>query len=157
MKKIVPLLFILIFGVKVAFAQQHSQLTFPIAELGNCNNVQTCKVYCDQPQNHEACIAFAKSKGLHKTKVSAHKADALTFAKSELGCDSITSCKALCEQKENHQKCQVFANKRGLAHSPPEHEELLTKAKQNLSCDSFESCKALCDQKENYTKCAALL
>lgn len=164
MKKLLLLLFILIFGVKVAFAesdsvlaQQDPQLTFPITELGKCNNVQTCKVYCDQPQNHEACIAFAKSKGLYKHKVSPQKADALILAKSELGCDTITSCKALCEQKENYQQCKSFAIKHGLAHSPPEHEQLLAKAKQHLNCDSFESCKALCDHEANYTKCAALL
>lgn len=135
-------------------------ITFPIAELGNCNNVQTCKVYCDQPENKGTCIAFAKSKGIYKETVSEQKVNALSAAKAELGCDSIESCKNYCAQKVNQSKCQSFAQKHGLSTSQKvsaKDEELLSKAKQNLNCDSFDSCKALCEQKANYTKCAALL
>lgn len=157
MRKIFISIILFILSANIAFAQQDPQITFPIAELGNCNNAQTCKVYCDQEENREACIAFAKSKGLYKTKVNAQKATALSFAKIELGCDSIASCKALCEKKEDQQKCKDFAIKHGLGSPKPEEDELLAKAKQNLNCDSFEECKALCDQQDNYTKCAALL
>ena len=134
-------------------------ITYPIPELGNCNNAQTCKVYCDQPENKDSCIAFAKSKNLYKETVRKEKVNTLSFAKDELGCNSIKSCKNYCEQKINQSKCQSFAQKHGLFTSQevsPKDEELLSKAKQNLNCDSFDSCKALCDQKANYTKCAGL-
>lgn len=158
MKNILLLLIFLILGTNIASAQQNTQITFPIAELGNCNNIQTCKVYCDQRENHESCIAFAKSKGLYKETVNEKKANALALAKGELGCTSFQSCKAFCEQAENKAKCQSFAQKHALVttHSAKD-EKLLEKAKQNLNCSSAEECKVLCDKQENYTKCAALL
>lgn len=132
-------------------------LTFPIPELGNCNNAATCKVYCDQPQNYQACMEFAKSKGFYKEKVDQRHVDLLPAAKETLGCNSITTCKNFCQQEANQLRCQAFAQKHGLSTSSAENEQLLIRAKQNLSCDSFESCRMLCDQQENYTKCAALL
>ncbi|MBI2019861.1 hypothetical protein HYS94_00360 [Candidatus Daviesbacteria bacterium] len=158
MNKFLILIIFLIFGASSVFAQSNPQLTFPIAELGNCNNVQTCKVYCDQPENRDVCISFAKSKGLYKDKVDEKQVQLLSLAKTELGCETLNSCKLFCAQQENQIRCQQFAQKHGLAALPSaKNEELLIRAKQNLNCDSFESCKSLCDQKENYTKCAALL
>lgn len=144
-------------------AGTHAQeITFPIEELGNCNNAATCKVYCDQPQNHDACTSFAKEKGIAagKRRVNEKHAASLSAAKTALGCSTISACQAFCEEQVNWERCQAFAQKHGLAtpqtHSPKD-EELLIKAKQNLNCDSFESCRTLCDQQDNYTKCAALL
>lgn len=157
MNKVLILVIFLIFGAGSVFAQ--SEITFPIPELGNCNNVQTCKVYCDQEENKDACIDFAKSKGLHKSKVNEKQVELLSFAKTELGCETLNACKLFCAQQENYTHCQQFAQNHGLAQAPtsPAKDELLAKAKQNLNCDSFESCRALCDQQENYTKCAALM
>lgn len=129
-----------------------TDITFPIPELGNCNNVSTCKVYCDQSENHQSCIDFAKSKGFYKEKVDKKHIDAAALAKTELGCSSFEECKKFCEQKANREKCSTFGQKHGLV-----EDELLNKAREHLGCDSFESCRALCDQKGNYTKCAALL
>ena len=157
MKKILLIFLFLIFGANIALAQK-DQITFPIAELGNCNNVQTCKVYCEQIENREACITFAKSKGFYKSKVEKKQVELLELAKTELGCETFNSCKLFCNQQENYTRCQQFAQKHGLATPPStQDQELLSKAQQNLNCSSAEECKALCDQQENYTKCAALI
>lgn len=163
-------LFFIVFSIfaltNLVYAQSQDQLaqkhgiTFPIQELGNCNNIATCKVYCNQEENRDSCIAFAKSKGFYKETVNESQVTALSIAKAELGCDSVNSCKTLCQQKTNQARCQSFAQKHGLATSQTlssKDEEILVKAKQNLGCDSFESCRALCDQEANYVKCAALL
>lgn len=157
MNKFLILVIFLIFGVSSVLAQQDPQISFPIAELGNCNNAQTCKIYCNQSENHEACKQFAKSKGLYKDKVDEKQVELLSLAKQGLGCETILSCRDFCSQEANYQKCQSFAKKHGLAQTGSEDEQLLSKAKQNLNCDSLESCKTLCDQQENYVKCAALL
>ena len=158
MNKFLILVIFLIFGASSILAQSNPQLTFPIVELGNCNNVQTCKVYCDQPENRQACVDFSKSKGFYKDKVDQKQVQLLSFAKTELGCETLNSCKLFCSQQENYARCQQFAQKQGLATAPSgKDEELLAKAKQNFNCDSFESCKTLCDNEQNYTKCAALL
>ncbi|MEK7617138.1 MAG: hypothetical protein AAB414_03720 [Patescibacteria group bacterium] len=158
MNQFLILVIFLIFGASSVSALQDPQITFPISELGNCNNVQTCKVYCDQIENYQACKLFAKSKGLYKDKIDKKQVDLLSQAKTELGCETIISCREFCSQEVNYQKCQSFAQKHGLTTAPSANdEELFIRAQQNLNCDSFESCKTLCDQKENYVKCAALL
>ena len=103
------LIFILLGIPSLTYAQEN--ITFPISELGNCNNVTTCKVFCDQRENHDACIAFAKAKGFYKETVDKKHADTLPLAKSELGCSDVESCKKFCEQKVNQAKCQSFAQK----------------------------------------------
>ena len=144
-------------------AGTHAQtMTFPIVELGNCNNAATCKIYCDQPQNHDACTLFAKEKGIAagKRRVNEKHVSVLSSAKTALGCSTIAACQSFCEEQANWERCQVFAQKHGLSTSQKvsaKDEELLSEAKQNLNCDSFDSCEALCEQKANYTKCAALL
>lgn len=144
------------------FAQQ-LPITFPIPELGNCTNVATCKVYCDQSDNREACSAFAKAKGLlqGKRKVNEKQVAILVRAQTELGCQTLPACQAFCEQPQNITKCQAFANRHGLSSPPPpskiSDEELLKTAKEKLGCESYDSCQRLCDEERNYTKCAALM
>lgn len=141
----------------------HAQaIAFPIVELGNCNNVATCKVYCDQLQNHDACVSFAKEKGIAvgKRRVNEKYAVVLSSAKTALGCSTVAACQSFCEEQANWERCQAFAQKHSLGTSQipsPKDEELLVKAKQNLNCSSAEECRVLCDKQENYTKCAALL
>ena len=49
-----------------AFAQSEEEIakkygiTFPIAELGSCTNISSCKTFCNDPKNHQACGDFAK-------------------------------------------------------------------------------------------------
>ena len=74
-KKLLPIL-ILILGmvVSVSVLAQTGEdefeikvtikVTYPIEELGNCGSKAECKSFCDNPSNIEACVAFAKSKGL---------------------------------------------------------------------------------------------
>ena len=40
---------------------------YPIAELGNCKNKDSCKTYCDKPANVASCIAFAEKNNLMTT------------------------------------------------------------------------------------------
>ena len=44
-----------------AYAQE---VNFPIAELGNCIDKQDCKLFCDKPENNDACLSFAKKNKL---------------------------------------------------------------------------------------------
>ena len=150
----------LTFNLRFAHAQS---VSFPIPELGNCTNVATCKVYCDQPENRNACIAFAKAKGFSKVKgkVNEKQVALLEAAKTELGCQTVPTCQALCDQPENVAKCEAFAKRHGMASTPPpseiSDEELLKAAKEKLGCESYDSCQRLCDEERNYTKCAALM
>lgn len=47
------------------FAQRElpPEITFPIAELGNCGSQGECAAYCDLPENMPACLDFAEAHG----------------------------------------------------------------------------------------------
>ncbi|MEK7112950.1 MAG: LamG domain-containing protein, partial [Patescibacteria group bacterium] len=41
-----------------------SNITYPVAKLGDCANQQDCKTYCGTASNHSQCVAFAQKAGL---------------------------------------------------------------------------------------------
>jgi hypothetical protein len=130
-------------------------ITFPVAELGNCNNLDECKTYCNDATHQTECVEFAKKKGFYKEQKSAVKNSITIAAKQALGCDGETACKQFCSLSENKQKCSEFAKSHNLV---PVKEDLkksetLTKAKEILGCDSVDACKLLCQKEENKTKC----
>lgn len=130
-------------------------ITFPIAELGNCGSISACKSYCDNTENIDKCISFAKAKGFDK-EVGAPNQDVLSSAQSELGCNSEGSCRTICEKEENFDRCSSFAQKHNLG-SPrgnPGDRKVLNKARDLLGCDSESSCRAVCEQEANQQRCS---
>lgn len=146
--------FIVMAGVVSA---QTSNITFPIAQLGNCSSVADCKTYCDDPTHLDSCIAFAKEKGFYKeTSLDSQKEAILEDAKTTLGCDSLDSCKIFCQNSANASACSDFAKKHSLKGGNSQIDNVtLDKAKTELGCDNAASCMALCDQEENKAKCAS--
>lgn len=132
-------------------------LQFPISELGNCSDYNSCLTYCDDPVNNAACIDFAKKKGFYKDDPIMAPTDSFwKEAKSALGCDSQDSCLAFCSQQENFDKCDQFSKSKDITGGyveNPEKKEFLEKAKQILGCDSAVSCSNFCDNKDNVLKC----
>lgn len=136
-------------------ARKHG-VTFPIAELGNCLDFNSCRTFCEDPVNRETCISFAKKKGFHE-EPSTRPDEILRTAKTELGCDSENSCKTFCEQEANHSKCFSFAQKYNLGGGQiqdPSKGEILNKAKEVLGCNSYESCRSFCGNLDNAQKCS---
>ena len=132
-------------------------ITFPVAELGNCNSIIECKAYCADSTHQDACVAFAKKKRFYKENQSNSKIQSLIEkAKLELGCSSATECKAFCSKEANQDKCRSFAQKHSLGDREKEATpsgKILDKAKSFLGCDSYEACKAFCQQSVNHDKC----
>lgn len=138
-------------------AKQYN-ITFPIADLGNCAGPQECRDFCEQPANQTACMAFAKKKGFDKEiekpdGMDAGKRDELLGkAKTELGCTSMESCSRVCES--DHSRCEAFAKKHGMYQEPPsqgrysseEKQKLIQKAKSEMGCTSMKSCRSTCEK-----------
>lgn len=135
-------------------------ITFPIAELGNCESYQTCKAYCDKPTSANACISFAKAKGFYKEEsVSIRVPVDLSVAQKELGCSSASSCREFCDKRDNWLVCKKFAEKYGLtsqgtAFTSKKDVEVLEEAKKELGCNSPDQCWAYCEKEESFRKCA---
>ncbi len=124
-------------------------VTFPIAELGSCANLNECKTYCSDPVNQTQCTDFAKKKGFYKEQKNAVKNSIAIGAKLELGCDSESACKAFRGNQVNWQKCGEFAKKHNLGGGQVEDPA----KREILGCDSVDSCKGFCQKEENQQKC----
>lgn len=156
--------------IKAVFAEDASgsaetsvkkfNITFPISTLGNCADLQSCKTYCEDPVNKEACINFAKSKGFYKeppkSEGNVRSKLILEKAKEELGCSTEQDCKALCSDQANADKCSAFAKKYGIGKEKENsiRQSIIEKAKSFLGCTSEETCKAFCQDSNNHDKCS---
>ncbi len=137
-------------------AAKKYNVSFPVAELGNCNNIAECRTYCEDPINQTACVNFAKAKGFYKEDLSERQQELLNLAKTELGCTDIAGCQSLCHQQENFEKCNTFARKHGVSGGhveDPAKQEIVRKAQEVLGCNSAQSCKSYCEQEQNRDKC----
>lgn len=155
---------------KSAFAQEASDsgeekakkfnITFPVSELGNCSSFTNCLVFCANPDNKDACVAFARKKGFYKNpnegQGNARQRSLLEKAKVELGCSTEEECKAFCSDEANKDKCAAFAKKYNIdtRSKNPGSKDVLEKARQVLGCNSPESCKAVCQHEANHEKCS---
>lgn len=131
-------------------------ITFPIAELGGCTDIDSCRNFCEDPINTTTCINYAKSKGFYEEE-DVEKTEILQKAKQVLGCDSYESCQNFCSISTNFDKCDTFAKQQGLSGGhidDPGKQEILQKAKEILGCDSYSSCTSFCSNDANRNKCS---
>lgn len=138
-------------------AAKKYNISFPIQELGECQNFSSCRAYCDDPNHQDACISFAKKKGFYSEPAQSRDPGVINDAKSDLGCDSESSCRAVCEKEENIDKCSNFAQKHNLGGGrtrDTQNPQVLEKAKSILGCDSPDSCKVICEQEANRERCS---
>src|SRR3989344_2599154 len=122
MKKITPFLVIitglLVSGIMVTSqaVAQESQISFPIAELGNCGSKEECKTYCDKTGNMSACISFAKKNKL-MSENEATIAETIIKNGGPGNCKAREECETFCNNIGNIDQCISFAEKNGLMHS----------------------------------------
>lgn len=153
----------LFFLVAPVFAQSEEDLakkygiTFPIAELGNCTNVASCKTFCDDTKNHQSCTDFAKKHKLSgdSSKSSSEKSDEeiLKLARAELGCSSYDACMQFCEEENNMEKCIDFAARHNLMENASQMKQQMSALKNLLGCNSMKACMDFCNNPINMQKC----
>ncbi len=132
-------------------------VVFPIVELGNCADFISCRTFCADTVNIDACKAYGRKKGFYNEQEEINKKRMLLQrAKLELKCSEET-CKNFCEQKENSVRCKNFI----LKYKPETervktkiNQEMVVKAKLLLGCTTPEACKTLCEQENNKQKCS---
>lgn len=161
------LLFALLFAAGIVFAQ--SNITFPVAELGNCGSKSECRAYCDidgpfademsdreRAGRREACSDFASSRGIKKPKHDAGKFEVVKEdggpdGKCGKSADPIGACSSLCDSSENISICIDYAKKHNLFEGKElEEAEKVAGAlgrgvKLPAACKNADSCKATCD------------
>src|SRR3989344_1200448 len=133
-------------------------ITFPVAELGNCTSITSCKTFCDNSKNHQSCTDFAKKHNLHnnssKTSSAKSEEEILTLAKAELGCNSYDSCMQFCEEENNMEKCMDFAARHNLdGGDTSQMKQQMSAIKNLLGCNSMKACMDFCNNPINMQKC----
>ena len=133
-------------------------VTFPIKELGNCENKGACLNYCDDPVNYSSCVDYAKTKGFYvPDKLQSEDSKFWDKSKTDLGCNDKDSCSDFCAKEENKATCDKFSKNEGLIGGyvqEPDQPQFIDQAKKELGCDSAESCGSFCDKPENSKKCS---
>ena len=141
-------------------AADEPQITYPIAELGNCASQAECKAYCDLPENIPACLDWAERNGvLPKEKVEEAKkkieiANKIEVLEGPGGCKSVEECDAYCSVPDHIEECLKFSAEHGLI-----SEEEFKKVEEQMNkggpggCKSKEECDAFCADPANEEVC----
>lgn len=150
-----------IIGSALAQAQQNSfdSIQYPVKELGNCQNKQACKTYCDNSKNIDACLAFAEENNLMSPK---ELAMAKKFKEIGMvgpgGCDGKDACDAYCSDSNHMEECITFAQQNGLMSGKEleESQKVLSAIKKGIkppACSGKEECDAYCFSSEHMEEC----
>ncbi|KPJ54636.1 hypothetical protein AMJ47_04035 [Parcubacteria bacterium DG_72] len=157
MKKIfllIPLFFVPFF----ISAQSLDNIEYPIEELGNCENRQECKLFCDKIGNLESCFNFSKK---HNLLAQCDLDDARRFLNALkkginlLPCETKAECLDFCSKPENLDQCLVFSQETGII---SRDQALLIKRTAGLGpgqCKNHEDCKNYCSEENNVDECLA--
>lgn len=131
-------------------------LQYPIAALGNCSSVSSCRDYCDIAANQSACLAFAAQNRLMTQAQVARAQQFLSLLQSGQtpgNCSSAGECRTYCSDSAHADACLNFAEQAGF----------ITQAQVNAirssgghgpgGCTSEQSCATFCNNPQNQTAC----
>lgn len=139
-------------------------ITYPVADLGNCKDAANCFSYCSYPEHAMACYNFAMSHKIAKAKEikTVKIIKSLEAAKLELGCSTKDECRIFCSLSANFDKCRTFAAKEGLEEQTTASSsaristpEIIDAARAELGCNARLDCATFCAKAENREKCIA--
>ncbi|MBI5794391.1 hypothetical protein HZA87_04930 [Candidatus Uhrbacteria bacterium] len=160
-----PRLALLCAALGLLFAFQASasveDVSFPIAELGNCASQDECFAYCDVAENYDACISYAQANDLLPEEDIQKYKDMQASVENggPGGCTDETSCESYCSDVEHLEECLTFASENGLMSEDElaEAQKVLTALQSGVSlpggCTSEEACDAYCQELENMQEC----
>lgn len=136
-----------------------TSLSYPIAELGNCQSEEDCSNYCDNEENVSKCTDFAVKKGLMTQEESDLAKNAADTNNGPGGCGDIKSCASFCDNSENINVCLDYAKSNGLMSN-----EELVDAKKVMEvidgngktpgdCQTPEQCQEYCAVESHLDEC----
>lgn len=158
--------YILITGILVTIAmtgsvnaQTNSEISFPVAGLGNCADKAACKVYCDKSENVDACLSFAGKNNLmsqEEIKVAKNfKGKGMT---GPGGCNGKDACNTYCNNSDHINECVTFAEKNGMMSGEQLGEAkkvqaAIARGVKPPTCGGKEACTAYCSSSEHMEEC----
>ncbi len=143
-----------IFGFSLlASASSPFDITFPIPELGNCQDEVECRTFCDSFANKDACIGFAQQHGLASDDQVERVRQLPSVGPG--GCESELGCRAYCEESNHVEECLDFAEEHTLI-----GKEELGKIREFSKeapggCRDSKECRAYCEDANHQEECFA--
>ncbi len=145
---------------------------------GGCTTPESCKTFCENINNIEACIAFAEENGFEDAHIAESK-KILAYIKSggvmPGGCTGKTECEAYCEDFAHAEECFLFAERAGITSmdggqgggpgsrfgkrgppAPAEFKKLLELIKSGEmpgGCKSKAECESYCRTQGHFEEC----
>lgn len=156
MKKYIFLIIPLLFAGNVL--AQEIQISYPVAELGNCQNQEECKVYCNNKKHGEACIAFAEKNNLMAPQEIAVARKMLAGEKGPGGCEDKDSCEIYCNDMSHMNECISYAEANSLI--PPEEladakkvQAAMARGINPPACKDKKACDSYCESADHMEEC----
>ncbi|MCK9578755.1 hypothetical protein M0R01_04695 [bacterium] len=153
-----------LFPFYIAHAQPNLEnITYPVAELGQCNNREECEKYCNEGKNMIVCINYAEKNNLlskEDIKTSKIVAEKITKGETPGQCKTREECESFCKGSiENINQCVAFGESLGVI---PEKE--LVQAKKIIKilkdgastpgkCKTKDECESYCANNLNIDEC----
>ncbi|MEW6617334.1 MAG: hypothetical protein AB1333_02855 [Patescibacteria group bacterium] len=158
---------IIFLGIFVSFwiivDAQVSTIVFPVKELGNCTNQETCKTYCNQPDHITECTAFGTEHNLISKDDAERAREFADVLKGEGPgqCRNKVDCEVYCNDIAHADECIAFAEKHNFIKL-----EDLAQAKQVAKalkeggtlpgqCKDKSSCEQYCADTAHVDECLA--
>jgi len=166
MKKYFLFILISIFSLAFTISAQEkdpfSEISFPVIELGNCQNKEDCELYCEKLENMETCLIFAEDHALLTGDEieMGREMLALGVTAGPGGCRSEVECELYCDDIDHIEECIIFAKEHNLipAEELVEAEKVLAAIKRGLkppNCRGKRECDIYCSQPQNMEECIA--
>lgn len=152
----ISILIFLLFAPVFVFAQNLEIISYPIEELGGCENKEACRAFCDKFENLEKCLNFSEKNVL---LTDCRLTDARKFLNAINGglkllpCKSKEECRVYCSDEVNFKECLNFVENAGFL---SRDEALLLKrtgGKGPGACQTKEDCQEYCSQENHLDEC----
>ena len=163
MKKIYIIILSFLFLCSASFilAQDpFDNLVYPIAGLGNCENKETCGLYCDEEENMSVCLDYAEQHQLMPEKdiEMGRKMIEIGEKSGPGGCKSHEECKTYCDNINNIRECITFAQENDLMDEKEIEEskkvmEAVERGIKPPNCMGREECDIYCYEPEHMEEC----
>jgi len=137
-------------------------VTFPISELGGCQDQAACATYCDQQENMESCIVYGAKQGMlsEQEAIIAQKAVAkIKNGETPGGCKDKESCANYCQSNlQDLNVCIGFAEEIGLPASEIAQAKKIAKALEKGAglpgnCNGKGACENYCKDSKHIDEC----
>ncbi|MBI4155855.1 MAG: hypothetical protein HY507_01315 [Candidatus Zambryskibacteria bacterium] len=137
-------------------------ITYPVKELGGCQDFNACKIYCNKDENIPTCLRF-DIKNLY-SKEDAQDAKRLLSLMDESGlpgkCQDAVACFSYCESAAHTDECWDYAQRHNLTRGYDlETIQRMAKfaregGKFPGNCQGQSQCEAYCGTPNHFAECA---